>query len=57
MKSKREQLKDEFSNKIEKEKKIKQEINRIKKLFKDFDKEKSKTLEGLINEVFKRWFA
>lgn len=40
-----------ISEQLEKEKKIKQEINRIKKLYKDFPKDKSKVLEGLINEV------
>ena len=35
----------------EKEKKIKQEINGIKKLYKDFPKDKAKVLEGLINEA------
>lgn len=40
-----------ISEQLEKEKKIKQEINRIKKLYKDFPKEKSKVFEGLINEV------
>ena len=51
MKSKVEQLKDKFKTELEKEKNIKQEINRIKKLYKDLPKEKSKVLEGLINEV------
>ena len=37
--------------KLEKEKKIKQEVNRVKKLYKDFSKDKAKSLEGLINEV------
>lgn len=50
MKSKVEQLKEEFKDNLNKEKNIKQEINRIKKLYKDFPKEKSKVLEGLINE-------
>ncbi len=51
MKSKIQEYKEEFTEQIQKEKKIKQEINRLKKLCKDFDKEKIKTLEGLINEV------
>ncbi|MFR6246644.1 MAG: hypothetical protein ACLUL3_09510 [Romboutsia timonensis] len=50
MKSKVEQLKEQFEKDLDKEKNIKQEINRIKKLYKDFPKEKSKVLEGLINE-------
>lgn len=50
MKSKVEQLKEQFEKNLDKEKNIKQEINRIKKLYKDFPKEKSKVLEGLINE-------
>ncbi len=40
-----------ISEQLEREKKIKQEINRIKKLYKDFPKEKAKVLEGLINEA------
>ena len=36
---------------LEKEKKIKQEVNRIKKLYKEFNKDKAKILEGLINEA------
>ncbi|WP_099329895.1 hypothetical protein [Clostridium paraputrificum] len=40
-----------ISEQLEKEKKIKQEVNRIKKLYKDFEKDKSKVLEGLINEA------
>lgn len=50
MKSKVEQLKEQFEKNLDKEKNIKQEINRIKKLYKDFPKEKLKVLEGLINE-------
>ena len=50
MKSKVEQLKEQFEKDLDKEKNIKPEINRIKKLYKDFPKEKSKVLEGLINE-------
>lgn len=50
MRSKVEQLKEQFEKDLDKEKNIKQEINRIKKLYKDFPKEKSKVLEGLINE-------
>ncbi|MBN1079222.1 hypothetical protein [Clostridium botulinum] len=40
-----------ISEQLEKEKKIKQEINRIKKLYKDFSKDKAKVLEGLMNEA------
>lgn len=40
-----------ISEQLEKEKKVKQEINRIKKLYKDFPKEKARALEGLINEA------
>ena len=40
MKSKVEQLKEQFEKDLDKEKNIKQEINRIKKLYKDFPKEK-----------------
>lgn len=40
-----------ISEQLEKEKKIKQEINRIKKLYKDFSKDKTKVLEGLMNEA------
>ena len=47
MKIKNEQL----NQKLDKEKKIKQEINRIKKLYKDFDKDKIKVLDGLINDA------
>lgn len=47
MKVKNEQL----LQKLEKEKKIKQEINRVKKIYKDFPKEKLKVLEGLIQEA------
>ena len=39
------------SEQLEKEKKIKHEINRLKKIFKDFEKDKAKILEGLINEA------
>ncbi|WP_122639848.1 MULTISPECIES: hypothetical protein [unclassified Romboutsia] len=47
MKIKNEQL----LQKLEKEKKIKTEINRLKKIYKDFPKEKVKVLEGLIQEA------
>lgn len=47
MKSKNEQL----NRKLEKEKKIKQEMNRVKKLYKDLPKEKVKILEGLIADA------
>lgn len=40
-----------ISEQLEKEKKIKQEINRLKKLYKDFPKDKTKALEGLINNA------
>lgn len=40
-----------ISEKLEKEKNIKQEINRIKKLYKDISKEKVKVLDGLIKEA------
>lgn len=36
---------------LEREKLIKQEINRIKKIYKEFPKEKVKVLEGLITEA------
>ena len=49
MKSKVEQLKEQFEKDLDKEKNIKQEINRIKKLYKDFPKEKSKVLEGKVS--------
>lgn len=39
-----------ISEQLKREKNIKQEINRIKKLYKDFPKDKTKALEGLINE-------
>ncbi|ADL52154.1 hypothetical protein [Clostridium cellulovorans] len=40
-----------ISEQLEREKKIKQETNRVKKLYKDFEKDKAKVLEGLINEA------
>lgn len=40
-----------ISEQLEREKKIKQEVNRIKKLYKDFEKDKAKVLEGLINQA------
>ena len=40
-----------ISEHLEKEKKIKQEMNRLKKLYKDFDKNKAKVLEGLISQA------
>ena len=40
-----------ISEQLERDKKIKQEINKIKKIFKDFQKDKIKVLEGLINEA------
>ena len=36
---------------LEREKKIKQEINRIKKLYKDLNKDKIKVVEGLVTEA------
>lgn len=36
---------------LEKEKKIKQEVSRLKKNYKDLEKEKVKILDGLINEA------
>lgn len=47
MQKKNEQLFEQ----LEKEKNIKQEINRVKKLYKDFPKDKVKAIEGLINEA------
>lgn len=41
----------EISEQLKKEKKIKQESNRIKKIFKDIPKDKVKVLEGLIQEA------
>lgn len=40
-----------ISEQLEREKKIKQEINRIKKLYKDLSRDKVKVVEGLINEA------
>ena len=40
-----------ISEQLEREKKIKQEINRIKKLYKDLAKEKIKVIEGLITDA------
>lgn len=40
-----------ISEQLEKEKKIKQEVNRLKKIYKDLDKDKSKTFDGLINNA------
>lgn len=42
---------EQLERKLEKEKKIKQEINRIKKNYKDLEKEKVKTLDGLLNDA------
>lgn len=42
---------NKISEQLEREKNIKQELNRIKKLYKEFPKEKSKVLEGLITEA------
>lgn len=41
---------EQLATKLEKEKKIKSEVNRIKKLFKDFPKEKIKVMESLFSE-------
>ena len=38
----------DISERLEKDKKIKQEINRLKKIYNEFPKEKVKVLEGLI---------
>ncbi len=40
-----------ISEQLEKEDKIKKEINRIKKLYRDFNKDKARVLEGLIKEA------
>ena len=40
-----------ISEQLDRDRKIKQEINKIKKIFKDFPKDKIKVLEGLINEA------
>lgn len=40
-----------ISEQLERKKKINQEINRIKKLYKDFPKDKAKALEGLMSEA------
>ena len=40
-----------ISEQLEREKKIKQEINRLKKIYKDLPKDKAKVVEGLITEV------
>ena len=40
-----------ISEQLEREKKIKQEINRMKKLYKDLSRDKVKVVEGLINEA------
>ena len=40
-----------ISEQLEREKKIKQEINRIKKLYKDLEKDKVKVVEGLVTEA------
>ena len=41
----------ELWSKLEKEKKIKSELNRLNKLFKEFPKEKKDILAGLLNEA------
>lgn len=41
----------QISEQLEREKKIKQEINRIKKLYKELPKDKLKVIEGLITEA------
>lgn len=40
-----------ISEQLERERKIKQEINRIKKLYKDLEKDKVKVVEGLVTEA------
>lgn len=40
-----------ISEHLEKDKEIKKEINRLKKLYKDIDKDKAKALEGLIKDA------
>ncbi|AGF54789.1 hypothetical protein HMT_25 [Clostridium phage HM T] len=40
-----------ISEQLERDRKIKQEVNKIKKIFKDFPKDKTKVIEGLINEA------
>lgn len=40
-----------ISEQLDRDRKIKQEINKIKKIFKDFPKDKIKVLEGLISEA------
>lgn len=40
-----------ISEQLEREKKIKQEINRLKKIYKDLPKDKAKVVDGLITEV------
>ena len=42
---------EQLFQKLDKEKMIKQEINRVKKLYKDFPKDKVKALDGLIQEA------
>ena len=42
---------EQLAAKLEKEKKIRAEANRIKKLFKDFPKEKIKVMESLFSEA------
>ena len=38
-----------ISEQLEREKKIKQEINRLKKIYKDLPKDKAKVVDGLIH--------
>lgn len=40
-----------ISEQLEREKKIKQEMNRIKKIYKDLDKDKIKVVEGLVKDA------
>lgn len=40
-----------ISEQLEREKKIRQEVTRLKKLYKDFEKDKAKAIEGLVNEA------
>lgn len=41
----------EVTDKLEREKIIKQEVNRIKKVYKNLEREKVKVVDGLINEA------
>ncbi len=41
----------QISEQLEREKKIKQETNRLKKIYKDLPKDKAKVIDGLITEL------